>query len=138
MSNRRKLPRIPRDRDKLVLSPRVQAHVDKMAGLNGGTCRNSYVCKACGGRFVTVDIDPGVTPMFMRCYATEGCEGTAHSTMYSDVPAADPTLEWYRPESTKGENPAMVDHLRQGGLAHRPASTAPDWVKALHGDRATS
>lgn len=133
MSNRRKLPRDPEAKHKLILSPSVQAYVDKLDGLDGGSRRNSYICKTCGGVYVTVDIDPGVTPMFMRCYATEGCEGEAHSTMYSGAPAIDPTLEWYRPETTKGQNPAMVDHLRQGGLVHRAAATAPAWVKLLHG-----
>lgn len=133
MSNRRKLPRDPAERDRLVLSPSVQAHVDKLDGLDGGRRRNIYLCEACRGSYVTVDVDPGVTPMFMRCYATEGCTGTAHSTMYTGNPTADPTLEWYRPTTTKGQNPAMVDHLRQGGLAHRAAPTAAAWVKALHG-----
>lgn len=133
MSNRRKLPCDKADRDRLILAPSVRAHVERLGGLNGGTRRNSYTCEACSGTYVTVDIDPGVTPMFMRCYATEGCEGTAHSTMYTGVPANDPTLEWYRPETIKGQNPAMVDHLRQGGLAHRAAPTAAAWVKLLHG-----
>lgn len=129
MSNRRKLPR---DRDRLVLAPHVQAYVDQLDSHDDGQRRNSYSCTTCGGTFVTVDIDPGVTPMYMRCYATDGCNGNAQSAGYRFAPAVDPTLEWYRPETTKGESPAMVDHLRQGGLAHRPAATAPDWVKALH------
>lgn len=135
MSNRRKLPR---DRHALVLSQRVQAYVDNLDLQAGPNRRNSYSCTTCAGTYVTVDIDPGVTPMMMRCYATEGCDGTAQSSWYKSVPAVDPTLEWYRPETTKGENPAMVDHLRNAGLAHRPAATAPDWVKQAHSGRVPS
>jgi len=133
MSNRRKLPR---DKDKLVLSDRVQAYVDRLDSYDEGARCNGYLCGTCNRIYVTVDIDPGVTPMFMRCFATEGCPGQASSLGYpaGPIPAGvgQPVLEWYRPETTAGENPAMVDHLRNGGLAHRPASTAPDWVKALH------
>lgn len=129
MSNRRRLPREPH---KLVLSDSIQTYVDKLADMGGPNARNSYSCTTCGGTYVTVDIHPGVTPMLMRCYATEGCEGTAQSSWYRAVPAGEPTLEWYRPETTKGQNPEMVDHLQRGGLAHRPATTAPNWVKAVH------
>lgn len=129
MSNRR---RLPRDKHALVLDQHTQDYVNQLDTQAGPNRRNSYRCTTCNGTIVSVDIDPGVTPMMIRCYATEGCPGTAQSTWYRNVPDLAPTLEWYRPDTTKGQNSETVDHLRQGGLIHRPAQSAPDWVKAAH------
>lgn len=133
MSNRRKLPR-PKKTDDLVLSDKVQQYIDQH---NSAGHYNGYRCRTCNTIYVTLDIDSGVTPMLMRCFATEDCDGQAISLGYPSgaLPSelGQPVLEWYRPASLRGLNPEMVDHLKQGGLMHRPAPTAPDWVKAEHG-----
>lgn len=70
---------------------------------------NVYVCDKCHGHIVTVDRDPGVTPMFLGCRATEGCDGQMVSSGYPD-PSKKPasigpaTWEWYR----DGEREVLV------------------------------
>lgn len=132
MSNRRKLPR---DTKSIVLSAETRAYVDNLDVSDGGQRRNSYTCETCCGTYLTIDIDPGVTPMVMRCFATEGCPGEATSGWYRAIPAGDALLEWYRPELAKGLTAGELDHVKRGGLLHRAAATAPDWVKQAHGAR---
>lgn len=81
---------------------------------------NCYVCK-CGHITKTKDVDAGVTPMFFTC---EECGGDARSTFFKDVaPHQQPTFEWYRPDLKKvlkmRKNPALLDHILQGGLDYR-------------------
>lgn len=85
---------------------------------------NCYVCRECLGHIVTVDRDPGVTPMFLGCRATEGCSGQMVSSGYPDPdkkPASigPATWEWFRPTDLKGYEPDMVDHISRGGLELR-------------------
>lgn len=86
---------------------------------------NAYVCPDCKQPTITVDVDEGVTPMFISCKATEGCEGMAQSMMYpkaprpSHVPA--PAWEWYKPtrdevEESEKEYPGSIQHWDNGGL----------------------
>lgn len=92
---------------------------------------NVYSCETCGGHIVTVDRDPGVTPMFLGCRATDGCTGRMHSNGYPD-PATKPahigpaTWEWFRPASTKGMSAGMRQHVEQGGLELREIATQRD------------
>ena len=65
--------------------------------------KNIYTCRKCCGHIVTVDVDDGVTPFMLKCRATEGCDGTMHSSLYrvfdQKMAAA---FEWYRPSSLDG------------------------------------
>lgn len=119
------------------LSPAVQAHVDQIGAELAGRWLNIYGCDTCGGVFVTVDCDRGVTPMYLNCWATEGCPGTAGSALYpasltlaTTRPPA--TLEWYRPDTLGGLSLSEREHVESGGLLARPAETAPLWVKTEH------
>lgn len=132
MSNRRRLPRGPK---RIELDPKTQQYVDDLDAQDGRTRSNSYTCTTCQGTYVTVDVDSGVTPMLMRCFATEGCPGEARSGWYKAVPALNTTLEWYRPETAAGLRREELDHVLQGGLIHRASASAPDWVKRAHGNR---
>jgi len=75
---------------------------------------NVYTCPECNGRTVAVDVDKGVTPMFLGCRASGqkgDCGGMAVSAMYQIVPELTPTpaWEWYKP--SKEEIAAMPkDH----------------------------
>lgn len=92
---------------------------------------NVYKCEACHGLTVTIDVDPGVTPSMIYCYAsgTPGqCTGTAHSAFYPTGPRPDhippPAWEWYRPTSEEliklnRQDKYKFDHVRQGGLLLR-------------------
>lgn len=94
---------------------------------------NAYVCAKCCKPTVTVDVDEGVTPMFIGCRATEGCDGMAQSMMYpkhdrpAHIPA--PTFEWYKPTEAEAaeadkEYPGSLEHWKQGGLFMRPRTDA--------------
>lgn len=100
---------------------------------------NGYRCLRCEGRYLTVDLALGVTPMFMSCLATEGCGGKSISMGY---PAGTPPLgvrlllEWIEatPEEIKRKgirNPDLLAHFAAGGLMRRAVDTAPQWVKDL-------
>lgn len=94
---------------------------------------NGYKCAACGGAWLTVDLDEGVTPMFSPCFATEGCRGTANSMGYPSGPPPNLPLliEWYKPIRTGPVSYEMSQHLRSGGLMRRAAKGAPAWVQRL-------
>lgn len=94
---------------------------------------NGYICAKCRKPTMTVDVDEGVTPMFLGCRATEGCDGMAQSMMYpkgerpKHLPA--PAFEWYKPtrkevEATEAEYPGSIQHWEQGGLFLRPRTDA--------------
>lgn len=78
---------------------------------------NAYTCERCGGTIVTINRQPGTTPMMIRCRAEGACGGNMHSRWYRDV-TGTPTFEWRRP--TPGEyrklSPAMRAHVDRGGL----------------------
>ena len=88
--------------------------------------QNAYTCQQCGGVIVTINRDEGVTPMFLRCRAQNGCgEGMMGSSWYhlpDDAP--EPSWEWYRPSRgelrrLKRSDPATADHCARGGLLIR-------------------
>lgn len=137
MSNRKKI------KQTAELDPSMHP-VEKMANgleplVNGFAGKyNGYVCNKCDKAYLTLDIDNGVTPMFMPCLATEGCDGRAHSMGYpeGDPPASmgEPIIHWVRPKDMReflSLPPAVKQHVRQGGLIRRATAAAPDWVKAL-------
>lgn len=98
----------------------------------GGTMsvgdKNAYWCPECHGYVVTIDVDQGVTPMFLACRAKgepsnplNDCTGQMHSMMYPEEPWPDedgygdriptePTWEWYRPTS-------IADRVRHAAVA---------------------
>lgn len=113
---------------------------------------NVYVCEY-GCHNVTVDVDEGVTPFFIKClrkstpdrpiqkkYLDENgeCIGIARSTFYPSGPKPphipDPTHEWYRPESLDGLSKDEKEHVDQGGLLLRPRTERePIYHRSEHG-----
>lgn len=94
------------------------------SGFNGR--ENAYRCRDCGGLTVTIDVDDGVTPMFLACRASgrEGdCPGTAGSMMYPQGPRPahipEPAWEWFRPRTVQGLDAETRDHVQRGGLLLR-------------------
>jgi hypothetical protein len=93
---------------------------------------NSYKCPECGKVTVTIDVDPGVTPMLLGCRRTPGCRGLAVSSGY---PATEPPasllehLDWEWALPTAGEyaelDTAMMAYVDNGGLALRPRGDRP-------------
>lgn len=84
---------------------------------------NVYVCNLCGRLMITVDVDTGVTPMFINCRAGDDkCQGSAISGMYplaprpASLPA--PEWEWFRPPLSQYFCP-MSDYELKGGLTLR-------------------
>lgn len=107
--------------------------------------KNLYLCK-CGHGFVSIDLDEGVTPFIITC---PRCNGQATSLCYK-IPQAtladvSPVIEWYRPDEAEMHAAAekaralmlektgrasvasalasaVREHVRRGGLLHRPAA----------------
>ena len=90
---------------------------------------NGYRCDACHKYIFVIHKDKGVTPMFLACRATEGCEGNSVSLGYpaergNPMP---PHLQekiqwkWVRPTQKEWEemDDAMKDHIMRGGLELR-------------------
>jgi hypothetical protein len=98
---------------------------------------NAYTCATCEKAFLTLDVDEGATPTFMRCLATEGCKGSAMSAGYpeGDPPEymGDAIVHWVKPsaEELGRLSPGMVTHVKEDGLIAKPTEAAPDWVKTL-------
>ena len=84
--------------------------------------RNIYVCDACNGHIVTVDLEEGVTPFMLPCMCKEGCKGLMQSSMYRvfDQRMAA-SHEWYRPAEAEiaALSPGYRDHVKNGGLLIR-------------------
>lgn len=105
--------------------------------------RNVYVCPECRQAIVTEDVDPGTTPMFLACRATENCGGAMQSQMYPPEPWPTPFpaaiavgsgrdlhmerievelpevgWQWFRPDerAMREMDAAMFDHVSRGGL----------------------
>ena len=79
---------------------------------------NVYTCRN-GHQLVTIDRDPGVTPMFMTC---DICLERSTSSMYADhLKNQIPTHEWYKPEPKEYamQTESMKEHIDQGGLMFR-------------------
>jgi hypothetical protein len=101
--------------------------------------KNAYWCDSCHGYVVTIDVDDGVTPMFLACRAKgeptdpgNDCRGTSRSMMYPDEPWPDqdgygnaiptePEWEWYRPtlKWARRQGAETLDHVNRGGLLLR-------------------
>jgi hypothetical protein len=84
---------------------------------------NAYTCPVCHLNTMTIDVDPGVTPMFLGCRRTRGCTGTAVSAGYPELPVPDELLEhleWEWTTPTEREfrrlSPVMQAHIDAGGL----------------------
>ena len=84
--------------------------------------KNIYTCKICGKYIVTIDMDEGVTPMFLNCRATRDCHGTMVSHMYRVPQNIDPDWEWHKPIDLSGLSPDMREHVELGGLCIRRKS----------------
>lgn len=104
--------------------------------------KNAYYCDQCKGYVVTLDVDDGVTPMFLACRVkgdptdpANACKGTSRSMMYPDEPwpekdgwgqpiPTEPGWEWYAPDADEvaklDENTA--EHVSKGGLLLRRAA----------------
>lgn len=93
---------------------------------------NHYHCDTCQQVTITKHEDPGVTPMFLRCRATPGCEGTGQSAMYRG-PQGDlqvPHLIWYRPPPSRvarvvkgypfSRRRSIRAHYEAGGCLEKP------------------
>lgn len=85
---------------------------------------NGYQCGICGETTYFRHVDAGTTPMFMGCKATEGCGGRMTSMMYRVPQGADALVryEWFKPSDLKGYSAEMREHIKKGGLDHRPVS----------------
>lgn len=83
---------------------------------------NIYVCQACNGHIVTLDVDEGTTPFMIPCKATLGCKGVMRSSMYR---VFDQTMaegwQWYKPTNAEAVAPPYREHVRMGGLLLRRA-----------------
>lgn len=109
---------------------------------SGERNKNAYWCPECHGYVVTVDVDEGVTPMFLACRVkgdprdqANDCKGQMQSMMYPvepwperdgfDTPIpTEPTWEWYAPGSTerkrlRRDEPGVYEHVERGGLLLR-------------------
>lgn len=89
---------------------------------------NGYKCEKCGVITLTMDVDDGVTPMFLVCRAEGSCDGQSVSLGYPSGPVPEELLpvrfEWYRPDQDEINTlePSMIDHVSRGGLVLRPVS----------------
>lgn len=98
--------------------------------------RNAYFCKSCRKVTLTVDVDEGVTPMFIPCfhcknemansfmYQLPGCLRFDFTNGVNILPA---DLEWYKPSDqemsklSRGER----EHVLKGGLLSRKRTNKP-------------
>lgn len=116
--------------------------------------RNIWTCETCERSIHARDIDEGVTPFMLQCFATPDCDGEMYSRMYrvNDSWATIPiTHEWWLPneneleillEGVRKELPAqgapekavlaviagVREHVERGGLAMRET---PGWKRQL-------
>lgn len=97
-----------------------------MSGSKAGEI-NGWQCGRCDAVTYAIHVDDGVTPMFLGCRATDGCEGTGASLMYPPPPVPAHVLEavaweWFKPTGRyyRRLSSAMKSHVDQGGLDLRP------------------
>lgn len=112
--------------EPMKLPPEIEQFlVDRAASHEGHHRMNAYRCPDCGRVLLTVDVNEGVTPMFLACRKTPGCRGMSVSSGYPDTPPptslGEPTHEWYRPSQQEFDamEPAQQHHVLQGGLVLR-------------------
>lgn len=92
---------------------------------------NMYGCDTCKGYIVTVDIDRGVTPMYIKCQS-ETCSALMRSYGYPARPRpehiASADWEWYRPEVNAlgrfDNDDDANEHILRGGLLLRGRTDA--------------
>lgn len=100
--------------------------------------KNAYWCETCRGYVVTIDVDKGVTPMFLACRVKgdpsdpdNDCKGMSRSMMYPAEPwpekdgygnpiPTEPTWEWFKPATLDGLSEGVREHVEKGGLDLRP------------------
>ncbi len=114
-----------------------------MSPSNPDNRKNAYWCPQCEGYIVTIDLQEGVTPMFLACRVKgepsdpgNDCRGQMRSMMYPDLPwpaedgygnpiPTEPTYQWYRPDLSernrilRANDGSTWEHLRKGGLLLR-------------------
>lgn len=73
--------------------------------------KNIYNCQKCGAKIQTGNRDQGVTPMMIGC-RTDGCDGSAMSSMYMVDQDIEPELIFIKPKDEKEWN-AIRDQGRQ-------------------------
>ena len=81
--------------------------------------KNAYVCKTCGLKIVTINLDEGVTSMFMDCEKGRvECNGPMVLQMYQVPDYLAPTHAWYRPtpQELKHHTKYVRQHVEAGGL----------------------
>jgi hypothetical protein len=86
--------------------------------------KNVYLCRVCGWKRITIDVDEGVTPMFIKCRC---CEKLATSSMHDVDQTLEPTHEWYSPGGAERKRMAKTvrglstlrHHVEHGGLLQR-------------------
>jgi len=93
--------------------------------------RNAYFCPECRKVTITVDVDPGVTPMFIKCphfeisfassfmYQVLGCMAIKYSPNHGCMVPFPADYEWYKPDKKQKLSADEKDHVDQGGLLMR-------------------
>lgn len=98
--------------------------------------RNAYFCKSCRKVTITVDVDEGVTPMFIPCfhcknemansfmYQLPGCLRFDFTNGINILPA---DLEWYKPDDQEIAKLSygQKEHVLHGGLLSRNRTGKP-------------
>ena len=107
------------------MATRRRRPLDETGGVLMKGRLNQYTCNDCGGTITTVDVDEGVTPMFLGCQVAPTCLGRMASHMYQVQGTPEPTHEWFRPslKNARRQGPDMFDHVKRGGLDIRSVST---------------
>jgi len=98
--------------------------------------RNAYFCKSCRKVTITVDVNEGVTPMFILCpdckkehatslmYQIPGC---MRFDMIKGIGSILPAeYEWYTPEASEIKKLSSMEkeHVKKGGLMMRKRTDA--------------
>ena len=98
---------------------------EKLQEFEKGVKTHAYECVK-GHRIMTIDINPGTTPVLIKC---QQCNNFATSQGYHKT-KEEPKIEWYRPtlkevlkQISKGRW-AMADHVLNGGLEKRKRTQA--------------
>lgn len=86
---------------------------------------NAWKCDVCGLLTVAIDVDPGVTPMFLGCRRTPDCTGMGTSSGYPSIPVPDRVLEhldweWTLPDPGEDLTTGDREWIDDGGLLLRP------------------
>lgn len=125
MSNLRRLRRKISRNGHITLDNRPGAYLVTDEHPQAGAY-NAYRCPVCDLYTVVRHADPGDTPYFIRCRATENCDGKAQSLGYPGLPMPPKLIsscryEWYRPNYGDPilEVPGLQEEIEKGSLALR-------------------